>query len=193
MPLHSIKINDSYKPKLSLIERLDLWLTYNAPFHSFWRWEVKHRYYKIRDFFFPRQSWVMKGLEKNWVDKTELIPQLLFKCIIHFIEEEEALNFTDWDNSFEGGQAFRLELIECYHWAKWGRKDKQEELNKAYPPAKPFREMFIKQGDGNYVMKPSEKSYDELYGEVNKIEKELDETDEKWLTWIVQNRKYLWV
>jgi hypothetical protein len=193
MPLHSIKINDSYKPKLSLIDRFDMWLTYNAPFHSFWRWEIKGRYYKVRDYFFPRQSWVMGGLPKSWMDKDAVITQVLFNCVIHFIEKEEALTTVDWAGSFPEGEKFCEELIACYNWAKSGHAQMEEKMSAAYPPTRSFEEMFVKLPNGNSQYISSEKSYEEEYGEVNKIEKELDETDEKWLTWIIQNRKYLWV
>ena len=32
----------------------------------------------------------------------------------------------------------------------------------------------------------------EKYGEVNRIEKEIEDLDTKWLTWIVVNRNFFW-
>jgi len=35
-------------------------------------------------------------------------------------------------------------------------------------------------------------SYEEKYGEVNRIEQEIENLDTKWLTWIVVNRNFFW-
>jgi hypothetical protein len=35
-------------------------------------------------------------------------------------------------------------------------------------------------------------TYEEAYGEVNRLEKELEELDTKWLVWIVENRNFFW-
>jgi len=45
--------------------------------------------------------------------------------------------------------------------------------------------------DFQWANLPKSGDYDTRYGELNKAEKELDESDTKWLTWIVENRKIL--
>jgi len=185
------KIKKSYKYEASLLSKFDYWLSYESPISSFWKWTVKHSYYKVRDFFFPRQKYLMKDIKRGWMDKTTVIPQVLFNCIIHFIEEEEALTRIDWDID-EKGKIFRLEMIECYNWAKKERAQLDKQMWDAYPETKPFDELFNKLDNGNYEYIPSKKSYEEEYAEVNRLEKLIDETDTKWLTWIVVNRGKLW-
>jgi hypothetical protein len=180
-----------FKKIKSLINNLDYWLCYESPICIFWKFNIKHNYYKIHDFLFPRQKWLMKNIKNSWMDKTSIIPQVLFNCIIDFIEEEKALTIIDWDID-EDGKKFRLEMIECYNWAKTERAQLDKQMWAAYPEITPERKLFKKLDNGNYEYIPSKKTYEEEYGEVDRLEKLINETDTKWLTWLVINRDKLW-
>ena len=47
--------------------------------------------------------------------------------------------------------------------------------------------------NGNYVAaEDNKKTYEELYGEVNRLEKLLYDTDTAYMVWLVKNRNTLW-
>ena len=114
-----------------------------------------------------------------WSDKTFLIREFLFAAVIDFIEGEKALEMTVWPKKKE------KELLEVYAWAKTGCKEFQEKIDKAYPE-------IPKYADTLDWINNREESYEESYGEVNRLEAKIEKIDTKHLTWIVKNRQILW-
>lgn len=123
----------------------------------------------------PRQKWLMKGIPSTWSDKVWLIPEINFKMVTHFIEEEKCFDHTDYENSGELHAIFAKELKECYDYIKNERPTLTKQMEDAYP-TKELKNL----------------SYEERYGEVNRIEKEIEDKDTKWLVWIVSNRNMFW-
>lgn len=62
-------------------------------------------WYKITAFFNPRQKWLTKHIPNIWKDKPELIQDILFACLVHYVEEENGLH----DESF-----YKKDLDEHY-------------------------------------------------------------------------------
>lgn len=157
-------------------------------FKHFWYEQVSTR---IR----PRNKWVNKYVPRTWTDKTELIPQLLYGSIIHYVEGEKCFQTIEYSHIPETKQM----LEEIYNWAKTGRELHREKIMNAYPPIDetafdmvPIGE-FDSKGEQYYSFeRKSTKSYEELYGEVNRLEVELKNIDDKYLTWIVLNKETLW-
>lgn len=156
---------------------------------------LRRAYWKIHDLVQPKQRWLTKNIPNNWQDKVTLIPDILFDCIIHFVEQEKCFEQVDYEWS-EEHRKFGEELRACYVWAK-GREETQARIWKTMPKSeRSFDEMFEKMddGSGNYEYIPDEtKSYDELYGEHNRLTKEFEDTDIVWMRWIVENHQDLWV
>ena len=140
-------------------------------------------------FFFPRQKWLTKQIPKDWSDKKGLIPELLFACIVHFVEEEKPFEVADWDAT-EGHREARKNIEEIYRWVK-GRDAFQERIMGAYPPSKSFDEMFKRIEEGKY-----EGHYEFVstgyYDEVHRLEAEFDEGEKKHMKMIIDNLDYLW-
>lgn len=65
----------------------------------------KNIYYRIRDFFNPRQKWLTSKIGRSWTDKTYLIALVAFESIVHFIEEEEAFEHIEWSATPEHTEA----------------------------------------------------------------------------------------
>lgn len=133
----------------------------------------------------PRQRWLVKKIPKTWCDKPELIPILLYEMVIHFVEKEECFKVTDWAGS--GIAEEEKQLKEIYQWAKTGRNEFLNKIDKAYPNVVPTKEnpfSFVKE-DGSPT---SFKDYDLVF----KLEKEFEEYDRECLIWIVKNRAILW-
>ena len=64
--------------------------------------------YKIKCFFYPKQKWLTDVIPNTFCDKVELIPNLLFACLVDYIEVEKKQNFIrdvgyDWAEELKDG------------------------------------------------------------------------------------------
>ena len=141
-------------------------------------WRIRDKWNALCYWLKPRNRWATKVIPNHWSDKTYLIPEFLFASIIHFIEGEKALQNNVWQKKKE------KELLEVYAWAKNGRKEFQEKIDKAYPE---FNGKFPWDNENM-----NKETYEQVYGEVNRLEAEIEKIDTKHLTWIVKNRQILW-
>jgi hypothetical protein len=124
--------------------------------------------------FKPRQRWIKDHIEYNkWCDKVQLIPDFLFGCVVHLVEEEKWLESIDYEATDHHAK-FAKELQECYDYIKVGRPKLNKDLDEAYKNI------------------PDVVDYEERYGEVIRIEKELTDLDQKYSIWIVTNKGFMW-
>lgn len=143
----------------------------------FWR-DLK---YKISCLFRHRNQWVIDAIPREWRDKDTVFEEVLFAGIINFVEGEKALETIFWKDNH------KAKIIEIYNWAKTGRHELEKQINDAYPEI----QYFDKHGKWNYNSVKSG-DYEKLYGEVDRLEKLLDDTNTKHLGWLIENRKILW-
>lgn len=144
----------------------------------------KNLKYEIRDFFFPRQRWLMKNVSNHWCDKVELIPIVLFEILVNFVEEEMGIVSWDWQEEVNLGytsqeyadkvKQVEKEIYDVYNYIKVTRPKLQKALDNSYPPI------------------GTEGSYKELYAETCSLETKLEDLDEWAMNSIIKNRQYLW-
>jgi hypothetical protein len=163
-------------------DAVDTFLKYKFPFQYCLRENGFKLRVKLSDywdnicyFFNPRQKWLTKQIPNSWCDKVTLIRDVNFAMIVDFIEGEKCFERTDYEGSSEGHIKFARELMECYLYIKTRRPM----LDKMYWDSFPDDDKYT----GDYLVD---------YAETNRLEKEMEEQDTKWLTWIVTNRGYLW-
>ena len=142
-------------------------------------YKIRFKWNDLCCYINPRNRWATDVIPDYWSDKTFLIREFLFAAVIDFIEGEKALEMTVWPKKKE------KELLEVYAWAKTGCKEFQEKIDKAYPE-------IPKYADTLDWINNREEPYEESYGEVNRLEAEIEKIDTKHLTWIVKNRQILW-
>lgn len=123
----------------------------------------------------PRQKWLTKQIPNEWSDKVALIRDINFAMVVHFIDGEKCFEHTDYENSSEGHAKFARELMECYLYIKTRRPMLDKQCWDSFP------------GDEEYTG-----NYAKDYAEVNRLEKEMEDQDTYWLTWIITNRGYFW-
>jgi hypothetical protein len=165
------------------LAKLETFLKTHYPIQWFLRevvyWKVRIAYTKANDYIRhsinPRQRWLTKQIPKCWVDKVNLIPDLNFAMVVHFVEGEEALDVTDWDGTSEKHSQFAKELKDCYDYIKVRRPDLQKQLDNSYPNEETMT--------GDYHVD---------YAEHTRLEVLLNKEDTKYLVWIVTNRDYFW-
>lgn len=176
--IRKVKTPENFVPWTeSQFRRHMLWesLKYQFPFYH-----IKNCYYFLRDCLSPRQKWLTKDIPNYWSDKPVLIPQLLIKCLIHFVEEEKCFANTDYNVYTDDGEdtgklnQFAEELLAHYKIAKNTLPELRAQIEKE----------FVKVSDQS----PGAKTVDELYN----LEDDYDELESLLLVWIVENRNQLW-
>jgi hypothetical protein len=91
-------------------------------------------WYKITAFFNPRQKWLTKHIPNIWKDKPELIQDILFACLVHYVEEENGLHDEsfykkDLDDGYiskdyyDHGVEWNNDLREVYDYIKTERPE----------------------------------------------------------------------
>lgn len=157
-------------------------------FNSFWRHDVV---YPVTSWFNPKQKWLTRVIPNTWCDKTELIPQLLFACLIDFVEKEKGLGQLDidWSKELEAGHVSQgyvdnviktyTELRDVYNYIKTERAQLEKQHNESYP---------------DYPLPPEleGKGYYEVYAETNRLEKLINDKDQWAMHAIVTHVGCLW-
>ena len=73
--------------------------------------------YKLSAFFNPRQKWLTKHVPNTWKDKPELIQDILFACLIHYVEEEEGLRDASfYEQDLKDGHISQEYYDHCVTW-----------------------------------------------------------------------------
>ena len=151
----------------------------------------------FRDFYYKWIKRTFKPFNKEiraqiptreWKDLRDMIPDVLYAMIIHYVEKDNGAEMTEIDYSKpdEYGEREFLEkrnqersmILQIYGWAKSGRAYTRKKIEEALDEAHKNRKKGL--------------TYEEQYGEMEKLEKYLVEKDTKYLTWIVENREILW-
>ena len=141
------------------------------------------------------QKWIYKYIPKReYADKTYLIPEFLFGCVIEFVESEKCFEHIDYSDC-PSHEKFARELKRCYSFAKKVRPFMQqsidEELTEAYEK-NPITFNEIEGDDSLLEVERSKYSYEELYGRYRYLEESLKKQEQKYMKWIVKNIDHLW-
>ena len=87
-------------------------------------------------------------------------------------------------------------MKEAYTYVAYKRPSLEAERDNSYPPSKPFNEWFEEKTDekGRRVlqMKDDGVPYEVKYKDVIRLEKEIAETDTKFLKEMIEYREYFW-
>ena len=173
--------------------------------NSYFWWDLK---YQISAWFNPRQKWLTKTIPNTWCDKTTLIPDLLFTCLIHYVEDEKGLqDEIDWSEDLKAGYVSqeyidtiktRSALLRAvYNYVKTERSELEAAHDNSYPiPLSPAKDLFTQNEDGNRTMRSCDDVYGmpyaEAYAETNRLEKLIEEKDLWAMNTIVKYHQYLW-
>jgi hypothetical protein len=105
----------------------------------FWKNDV---WYPLCAWFNPRQKWLTKHIKNTWQDKPELIKDILFACLVHYVEEENGIqDHTVYDEDLKAGYISQeyydsvvttnTELQEVYNYIKHERSILEKEADEA--------------------------------------------------------------
>jgi hypothetical protein len=140
--------------------------------------------YNIRDFFFPRQKWLLRNVSRHWCDKVDLIRIVLFEILIHFVEEEMDSVSWDWQEEVELGYTSQehadrvkttaAELRSVYNYIKNERPNLEKQMNESV-----FFTKTLNCAHSDYL-------------EYISLDKKIEEFDEHAMQVILKNRNHLW-
>jgi len=162
-----------------------------------YRWKM-HYYDKIRPIFAPENNRIRKAIPRTWVDISHLIEIVNFEFIKSFYETEYLHGHTDWEGTGEHAVKFAKWLESAYDYITIERPKLEKDMDAAYPPLRPLDEMFVPcETDENgkvkmFKMVKRKESYEELYGEVNRLEQLIQDKDLEILTQLVKYRHFFW-
>ena len=132
--------------------------------------------YAIKCFLKPYHSDIRKAIPRKWADVSNLIVDVNFAMILSFKNEADE-SCVDWD--YGDHRKFKNWLDAAAKWIQEDRPAIQKQRDDAYPPH-PLPDHMR-----NW-------NYEQLYGEVNKLEKIIDETDSAIIKQMVDYRDYMW-
>lgn len=152
---------------------LVMWLDFK------WR-DLKGFYYKIKRFFKPHHPLMLKTIGREWRDLRNIFVDVLYAGVVEFIELEKCFEVTVYDDTPEH-IAFAATLKEVYDFIKNGRPALLHNIEKSYPSKEELK-----------AGKQRSATFEELYAKNLALEKELEDKDTKYLTWVIQYRNYFW-
>jgi len=160
------------------------------------RWKM-HYYDNIRPIFAPQNKRYRKAIPRTWVDTSHLIEIVNFEFIKGFYEGEYLHGHTDWEGTGEHAVEFAKWLESAYDYITIERPQLEKDMDNAYPPLRPMEEWFEEtdethNGKKLFKMKERTESYEELYGEVNRLEQLIQDKDSEILTQLVKYRHFFW-
>ena len=180
------------KLKNQIFEKYGIWDVWDL-----FPYRFRMYYYDyVRPVFFPQHKKVRAAIPRTWADITSMIVDVNFAMIKEFYEDEYLNGVVDWEGSSEGHKQFEQWLKEAYTYVAYKRPSLEAERDNSYPPSKPFNEWFEEKTDekGRRVlqMKDDGVPYEVKYKDVIRLEKEIAETDTKFLKEMIEYREYFW-
>lgn len=144
-------------------------------------------YYFIKNRIKPKQAWLITDIYYDWCDKPELIEEVLYRCIVNYVEDENCFGVIDWSHhqTYKEAAAF---IKDCYDWIKIRRPKLQKQIQEII--ANGFSELELQ--DFLTTLNNNKKTYDEQYPGLKELEAELYNKDTEYLTNIIKYRSYLW-
>jgi hypothetical protein len=158
-------------------------------FKSYW-WR-NFWYEQIDSRFFPRQKWLIKKIPRTFCDKDILWEICILEGIKHYVEKDYGLGYDIGDYEFsqndpefpEHQKKFDKEVKENYDLIKIELPRLELLLEKKWDK--------IPHYDLDDINNPK-KTYEERYGEVDRIEKEIDDIKTRIMVWAISKRNCIW-
>jgi hypothetical protein len=138
-------------------------------------------YDHVKPVFWPKHSELRAAIPRTWVDIDTCIENVLYAAVISYVEREKGLETWEHQGHEHPARKEASMLKEVYLWARTDRAIALKEIDAAYPP--------IKDLDFTTVTRAS---YTQSYGEVDRLQGLFDEKEDKYLAWVVANRRLMW-
>lgn len=158
-------------------------------FNSHW-WK-DFWYNQISSRLWPRNRWLTKKIPRTWVDKDHILTICVLESLKHYIEGEEALgkdmcyfqssqndpSYPEWQKTSDREVKQMYELITI----KLPALEKQMEVEWENVPKQDIMDINTNKFD-----------YQQIYGKIDRLEKEIYDLQTEIMVWVVKNRNILW-
>lgn len=148
----------------------------------------------IKNYFAPKQKWLTKKIPNHWQDKPELILDLLFEMVVHFIEEEKGISDLDWQSEVESGYVSQeyadkhkqteATILEIYKWIKTDRPAMEKEYERLVNLS------FTENNCRNLCFSFTKEEREFLLA-AHTVEMEMNKKDQEMLHKVIEVREYL--
>ena len=160
-------------------------------FELWWRYcFIKDALKSISNFISPQQSWAVKGIYHNWMDKPEFILEILYRSIVHYVEAEKCFERIDWETREEDKECASF-IKKTYKWIKVERPKLVKKIDEIISNG--FSQNNLDDPTSKTLDLFSSKSYEEIYPGLDDLKSELEKKDQEYLALIIKWRRYLWV
>ena len=180
-----------FKIRSLICEKLGIWNIWDLLPYKYSMWYYDY----LTPIFKPKNSRLRKAIPRQWRDISSLVVDVNFEFIKAFYEDEYVDGVVDW-SATEHHQEFATWLEKSYKYIVDERPELEKQKDSAYPKSSSIDDMFEPTTDENgrkmYQMKDDGIPYDVKYGEVNRIEKLIEEKDTGILIQIIKRRDYFW-
>ena len=136
-------------------------------------------YYPFKCFFNSRNKHIQKQIPNTWKCSGEIIKDVLYSM---FEKEYLPNKMANWKSGYSdaekpGGHWYEkaLEFDACYKWFNEDRKELESKLEMAW----------------ENLPRGKNLDYYQKYGVTNELEQQIEDGDNKYLSWIVVNRNIL--
>lgn len=151
-------------------------------------WWRNFYYTQISSRLRPRNKWLTKKIPRTWADKDTLWEICIIEGIKDYVEGEHALDYyqkSQVDPSYPDHQKeFDKEVLRAYEIVAITIPYLEKKLDIAWNN--------IPHRDFNNINLVTPKNYDETYGEVNKLEKQIKDLKTEVMIWAVNKRESIW-
>ena len=183
----NLNINDKYHKKNHFLKVMKLWEYISdykfKVFNTHW-WRDFH-YRQISARFRPRNKWLTKQIPRTWIDKDTLLEIVVLGSLKHYceVDGEDCFNTLsctspEWQAEFMREVKYNYEMVT----QRLVVLQKELEAEWAAVPCSNWKK--INNGDWQ--------SYDVIYGNIDRLEKEIYDVQTEIMVWVVKNRNGLW-
>ena len=181
-----------FKIRSFICDKFGIWDAWDILPYSWNMWY----YDKLRPIFAPKHSRLREAIPRQWCDISSLIVDVNFEFIKTFYEEEYLDGVVDW-SATELHKEFAVWLEQSYLYITKERLELEKQKDEAYPKKDGclfdnFEEVTDERGRKLYQFKDDGIPYDVKYGEVNRLEKLIEDKDTDILIEIIKRREYFW-
>jgi len=137
--------------------------------------------YNIKHFISPCHPRFRKAYPRHkWQDLSHAMVDINFAIIQDFYYEEIKRDIVNWEST-EDHKAFREWIEKAIYWIEKARPQAEKDIQEEYTK--------ISEEKRN---RNKDLTYDDIYGKINAIEKQIDETDTIILKEMIEKRGFFW-
>jgi hypothetical protein len=176
---------------------LSSWGDFCYRFKQYVPYRIRHAYDKVNEFLFPRQRWLTKAIPKSWIDKDTLWEIAIIEGLKHYVEQDNGgawFKHLDDDSAWQDGGEDMKEFHEASRRFHRAAKEHYDLVTKTLPDLEwKLEKAWEKVPHFNFDnLNDNTRSYDQIYGDVDKLDEQISELKTKVMLWAVTNRASIW-